>query len=70
LREINTRHAVKIAVSIEGNSAAATLAATGSSWNFSALLRELLEASFDLAVTGGGLALIELDEFDSLLKRK
>ena len=68
--EIDPRHTVKIAVGIEGYPTAATLAATGSDRSLRALLLELLEASFDLSVTGGDLVLIELDEFDRLLKRK
>jgi NAD(P)H-nitrite reductase large subunit len=70
LGKIDPRHAVKIAVGIEGDLAATTLAATGTDRTVHALLLELLEASFDLAVTGGDLLLIELDEFDGLLKRK
>jgi hypothetical protein len=55
-------------VGIKANPAAATLAAAGTDRTLRALLLELLEASFDLAVTGGDLLLIELDQFDGLLK--
>src|SRR5262249_31038943 len=55
---------------IEGNPAAAALAGTGSNGSLRALLFELLEASLDLPVTGSDLVLIEVNEFDGLLKCK
>jgi hypothetical protein len=57
-------------VGIEGHPTAATLAATGSDRSLRALLLELLEASFDLAVTGGDLVLIKFNQFDGLPERK
>jgi hypothetical protein len=70
LGEINAGHAIKIAAGIEGHPAATALARTGSDRSLGALLLELLEASLDLPVTGADLALVKVDEFDSLLERK
>jgi len=68
LGEINARHPVKIASGIKGHPAPAALAGTGSNESLRALLFELLEANLDLPVTGGDLVLVEVNEFDGLLK--
>ena len=67
LGEINARHAVKIAAGIEGNLAAPPPAGAVSEGSLRAPFLELLEASLDLAVTGGDLVLVEVDEFEGLL---
>ena len=70
LGEINARDAVKVAAGIEGNPAAPAPAGAVSEGSLRAPVLELLEAGLDLAVAGGNLALVELDEFEGLLERK